>query len=60
MGVPKKRSSHSRNRKRRTHQALEVRSWVECPQCREPMTLHHVCGVCGFYRNRPVLERASE
>ncbi|MBN1961603.1 MAG: 50S ribosomal protein L32 [Deltaproteobacteria bacterium] len=52
MAVPKKRHSHSRTRKRRSHDALEAPNWVTCPQCREPMTLHRVCGKCGYYRGR--------
>jgi large subunit ribosomal protein L32 len=55
MAVPKKRKSHSRVRTKRAHDALPVHRWVTCPQCREPMRLHHVCGSCGYYRSREVI-----
>lgn len=58
MAVPKKRHSHARTHKRRSHDALEVAHWVTCPQCREPMTLHHVCSKCGYYRSREVIAQA--
>lgn len=56
MAVPKRRKSHARTRTRRSHNALEPTSWVTCPQCREPMSLHRVCGHCGYYRSRSVLQ----
>lgn len=55
MAVPKKRHSHARTRKRRSHDALEAPRWVTCPQCREPMALHRVCAHCGYYRSREVV-----
>ena len=27
-----------------------------CPRCSSPVRTHHVCGVCGYYRGRPVVE----
>jgi large subunit ribosomal protein L32 len=56
MAVPKKRKSNSRTGTHRAHLALEVNRWVECPQCREPVSLHRVCGACGYYRGREVLK----
>lgn len=56
MAVPKKRKSHSRTRMQRSHLALKAPGYVTCPQCREPMRLHFVCGACGFYRSREVLK----
>jgi large subunit ribosomal protein L32 len=52
MAVPKKRHSHARTHKRRAHDALPIARWVTCPQCREPMSLHHVCPNCGYYRSK--------
>ncbi len=57
MAVPRKRHTHSRTRKRRSHDALSAPSFITCPQCREPMTLHHVCPSCGYYRSRQVIEK---
>ena len=59
MGVPKKRKSHSRTRTRRSHDALTAPAWVTCPQCREPMVLHHVCANCGYYRSKQVVAKES-
>ena len=55
MAVPKKRKSHSRTRMNRTHHALKRPGWVTCPQCRELVELHRVCGSCGYYRSRQVI-----
>jgi len=57
MAVPKKRNSHSRTRKRRSHDALKPDQRSTCPQCREPMKLHHVCSHCGYYRSREVIAK---
>lgn len=59
MAVPKKRKSHSRTRTQRAHDALKPGNWVTCAQCREPMTLHQVCGHCGYYRSREVIAQAE-
>jgi large subunit ribosomal protein L32 len=55
MAVPKKRKTHSKTRMGRSHHALTPNRWVVCAQCREPMTLHTICGSCGYYRSRPVV-----
>ncbi len=57
MAVPKKRKSRSRTRTHRSHNALIAKRWVTCPQCREPMELHRVCGGCGYYRSREVIQK---
>ena len=59
MAVPKKRKSHSATGKVRSHDALTPKRWVTCPQCREPMKLHNVCGSCGFYRSREVITQEA-
>ena len=60
--LPKKKTSKSRNRRRRMHLAAPVVNLVPCPQCRSPRLPHHACPVCGTYRGREVLvvgERAG-
>jgi large subunit ribosomal protein L32 len=57
MAVPKRRKSHAATRKVRSHDALDAKYWITCPQCREPMRLHHVCGSCGYYRSREVVQK---
>lgn len=60
MAVPKKKTSKSRRDMRRSHHALKTTMSVECPNCGEQKLSHHVCGACGYYDGREVVEaRAS-
>lgn len=54
MPNPKRRHSHSRTRKRRTHQGLRTPHLVRCPQCKQAKLSHVVCGNCGYYKGRTV------
>lgn len=56
MAVPKRRTSKTRKRKRRTHWTYSGVTLSECPQCHEPKRPHHVCRNCGYYRDRSVIE----
>jgi large subunit ribosomal protein L32 len=56
MAVPKKKISKSKRDMRRAHDALAPSSYDECPNCGELKRPHHVCGSCGHYDNREVLE----
>lgn len=56
MAVPKRRTSRSRRDKRRSHHALAQPARSDCPQCGAPRAPHRVCGSCGFYRDRTVVE----
>jgi large subunit ribosomal protein L32 len=58
--VPKRRQSHARKNKRRSHDALAMPARAACPQCGEPRQPHRVCGNCGTYRGRAVLETEEE
>jgi len=59
MAVPRKKVSKSRRDMRRSHDALKVASWAECPNCGELKRPHHVCQACGYYREREVFEPES-
>lgn len=59
MAVPKKKVSKSRRDKRRSHHTLKPSARVECPNCGELKRPHHVCGSCGYYREREVVEVAG-
>lgn len=57
MGLPKRRHSNARTRKRRAHDALSLPAVGVCPHCRERMLPHRVCPNCGQYRGREVIKR---
>ncbi len=57
MANPKYKTSHSKTRRRRANIRLEMPNFVPCPNCKEPKLLHHVCGICGFYKGKEVLKR---
>lgn len=59
MAVPKKKTSSSRRNMRRAHDALKVSAYVECKNCGELMRPHHVCGSCGQYNGREIVEADS-
>jgi large subunit ribosomal protein L32 len=59
MANPKRKTSKSVTRKRRTHKKLGVTTLVACPNCSEPMLPHHACSYCGHYKGRSVLETAE-
>jgi large subunit ribosomal protein L32 len=60
MAVPKRRTSKSRKRKRRTHYKAATPTLNPCPKCGEARQPHHVCGNCGYYNGvkRLVIEDA--
>ncbi len=55
MPLPKKKTSKSRQGRRRTHVSMRTPSLIVCPQCRSPRPSHQACPVCGTYRGREVL-----
>ncbi|PID41226.1 MAG: 50S ribosomal protein L32 [Proteobacteria bacterium] len=54
MALPKRRHSHSRTRKRRSHDALTAPGIMVCQDCGEPKEPHKLCGSCGKYNKRAV------
>ena len=61
MAVPKKRTSKSRKRMRRSHDGLKATAAVmDCPVCGELKLMHRVCPACGTYRGSQVLAPADE
>jgi large subunit ribosomal protein L32 len=59
MAVPKKKVSKSRRDMRRSHHALTADARNECANCGELKRPHHVCGHCGHYDSREVVESAG-
>jgi large subunit ribosomal protein L32 len=60
MAVPKKRTSKSRRKMRRSHHALPRAAFAECPNCGEMKRPHHICSACGHYDGREVVPRVAE
>ena len=60
MAVPKRRTSRSKRDKRRSHDAIRNAARSTCPQCGEPKLPHRVCGNCGTYRGREVIQTDEE
>lgn len=56
MAVPKRKTSPSRRNMRRSHHALTAAAFQECQNCGELRLPHHICGACGHYNNREVVE----
>jgi len=59
MAVPKSKISKSRRNMRRSHDALKASAYGECPNCGELKRPHHVCGACGHYDDKEVVEVAN-
>ncbi|GIN91477.1 50S ribosomal protein L32 [Siminovitchia terrae] len=55
MAVPKRRTSKTAKRQRRTHFKLDVPGMVECPNCGEAKLAHRVCKECGTYKGKSVV-----
>jgi large subunit ribosomal protein L32 len=60
VSVPKRRTSHSRTRMRRSHDALKPIHLTSCPRCHQTLRPHTVCGNCGTYRDQPVIDVEAE
>jgi large subunit ribosomal protein L32 len=60
MAVPKRRTSHARQGKRRSHQHLTPVAIQYCSQCNEPVLPHRVCPNCGYYQGREVVAPEEE
>jgi large subunit ribosomal protein L32 len=56
MPNPKRRHSKARRDRRRTHDSLAQPAISLCPECGEVKMPHRVCGHCGQYRGREVVE----
>ena len=57
MAVPKKKTSKSRKNLRRSHHAIDAAQQGRCPRCNQAVLPHRICGNCGYYRGRQVIDR---
>jgi large subunit ribosomal protein L32 len=60
MPNPKRRHSKARRDKRRAHDFLARPGISICPNCGEAKLPHRVCGSCGHYRGREVIEGSEK
>ncbi|HUU92958.1 MAG TPA: 50S ribosomal protein L32 [Phycisphaerae bacterium] len=58
--VPKRRTSKTRKRKRRSHHALTPTQTVVCKRCGRATLPHAACSNCGHYRGRQVVTVEEE
>lgn len=56
MALPKKKTSKSRQGKRRSHLKLAQPAMDTCPHCHSPKLSHRVCPNCGWYGDREAIE----
>ena len=54
MAVPKKRTGHSAQGKRRANWKATKPETTICSNCGEPVLTHTVCTACGYYKGEPV------
>jgi large subunit ribosomal protein L32 len=61
MAVPKRRKSKSERDHRRAQwmRSCAVPSVNHCPRCQEPKLPHRVCGACGYYKDRTVIDTGN-
>lgn len=59
MAVQQNKVTPSRRNKRRSHDALRIVNYHECPECGELKLPHHICAYCGSYRGREVVDMAE-
>jgi len=60
VGIPKRRHSKTRGKKRRTHYGVDAKSMVKCTNCGETALPHHVCAKCGYYKGKQVVVKKEK
>lgn len=56
MAVPKRRTSRSKTRMRRAHDAVKGPKIVYCSQCGSATLPHRVCEKCGHLHGKPIIQ----
>ena len=56
MALPKRRWSHARKGKHRSHMGLKAAGLSVCPRCSANKRPHEVCGNCGYYKGSQLLQ----
>jgi len=60
MAVPKRKTSVSKRKMRRSHDRIVPSGMSECPECGEMMRPHHACPHCGTYKGRAVISSSED
>jgi large subunit ribosomal protein L32 len=60
MALPKRKTSKSKSRKRRTHYKISPPALSMCPNCNELKAPHRVCPNCGYYKGRTFKKEPEE
>jgi large subunit ribosomal protein L32 len=56
MAVPRSKTSKARTSRRQAiNMKLDAKTFIECPNCGNPVLRHRVCAKCGFYRGKQVV-----
>lgn len=59
MAVPKKRTGHSAQGKRRSNWKATKPELTTCPNCGAKVLTHTVCTACGTYKGKVVSKKAE-
>lgn len=59
MAVPMRKISKRRTRMRASHHSLNAKNLRPCTRCTHPGPGHRVCGNCGHYGGREVIDKEA-
>ena len=60
MAVPKRKTTPSKRRQRRSHDSLNISSLTECDNCGELKLSHQICPACGYYSKKEIIKLDNE
>jgi large subunit ribosomal protein L32 len=58
MAVPKRKKGRAKTNARRSSHKLTASGVSVCPQCHKAKLPHRVCGECGYYNGKEIIETA--
>ncbi len=58
--LPMRRTSRSRSRTRRSHEALKAKNYSLCPKCSQAKLPHAACSNCGYVNQSLTLKLGKE
>lgn len=60
MALPKRKTSRSKSRKRRTHYNATIPGVSRCPECDELKPPHRACPSCGHYKGKTFFKQQED